>query len=296
MKAKGRLVLGVVLPGLVVLLVSALAQGCGSGAGTAASLPATTALEAPTTSISAPPSVSTSTTAVSSNPERAQPVKAGTPRAWALAASALLTRFNGGRDDLLGMALATPRIVREEKQALVDWWGVNNREDLLAMLQWVEDGGHRKGWDDLATYIGGLSSSELTQFLAKVSTNTELKHQVDMVRHYAPTLGSKSLLGWDYSRYICLCRWGYLCGYLTEAEAWDRIMPVAAMLQKTFSSWAELGQNYLIGREYWSYQQMMKDGDAIRAVYQDLLKSPTSPWKVNSWGMSLGVIAGETAS
>jgi Protein of unknown function (DUF1266) len=46
-----------------------------------------------------------------------------------------------------------------------------------------------------------------------------------------------------------------LCGYLAEDEAWEKIMPAAAKLHATFSSWKELGENYLIGREFWSYEQ-----------------------------------------
>ena len=266
-----------------------LAQGLGTVAPSASSIPAISSSEpATTTSLTL---AATSTTAPSSNPANSKPDKPGTPEAWGLATSALLTQLNGGRHDLLGTQLATPRIVRDEKQALADWWGVNNRDDLLAMLDWVDQGGHRKDWDQLAAYIASLSSSELSQFLTKVASDPEMKHQVDVVRKLAPKLGDKSLLGWDYARYISLCRWGFVCGYLTEKEAWDRIMPVAAMLQKTFDSWADLGENYMIGREFWSYEQMQKDGDLIRQAYAWLMSSSTSPWNLNVWNMDLGVKA-----
>ena len=264
-----------------------LAQGGGSEASSASSIPAISSSDPrSTTSLKL---ATTSTTVPSSNPANSRPVKPGTPEAWGLAASALLTQLNGGRHDLLGTELATPRTVRDEKQALADWWGVNDRNDLLAMLDWVNQGGHRKDWEELAAYVASLSSSELSQFLTKVASDPEMKHQVDMVRKLAPKLGSKSLLGWDYARYISLCRWGYLCGYLTEEEAWDRIMPVAAMLQKTFASWADLGEDYLIGREFWSYAQTQKDGDLIRQAYGWLMSSSTSPWKLNAWNVDLGV-------
>jgi hypothetical protein len=66
-------------------------------------------------------------------------------------------------------------------------------------------------------------------------------------------------------------------------------MPVAAVIQKTFSSWSEYGQNYLIGREFWSYAQTVKDGGYLRSVYQDLLTNTSSPWKMNAWDVDLGV-------
>lgn len=231
---------------------------------------------------------SITSTSVSVAPASSHPVKAGTPHAWALAATALLTHANGGSDELLGFAPVTSQVVQAEEESLKEWWGVNNREDLLAMLQWVDQGGHRQEWDRVTAYLASLDPSELSQVIAKAATDEELKHQIEMVRHYAPLLGAKSLLGWDYSRYIFLCRCGYACGYLTETEAWDRIMPVAAMLQKTFSSWQELGENYLIGREFWSYDETLKTGGAMRETYRSLLSDCSSPWKANAWGMKLG--------
>jgi hypothetical protein len=231
----------------------------------------------------------TTTTVKKSDPTQPQVVQAGTPHAWGLAASALLTTFNGGQNDLLGTLPPTAQNVRDEKNALADWWGVENRKDLLDMLVWIDQGGQRKNWEEMAAYIAGLSSGELSDFVAKASANAELKHQVEMVQHYAPEFGKKSLLGWDYARYISLCRWGYLCGYITEKEAWDHIMPVAAMLQKTFTSWADLGQNYLIGREFWSYQQTLSEGGIMREAYQWLTTSSSSPWMTNSWNLNLGV-------
>lgn len=240
----------------------------------------------------APPSSPPSTPNTTARPDllNQQAVEPGTPHAWALAASALLCHLNGGRDDLLGTHVATAQNMRMEKQALADWWGVNSKEDLLASLDWIDRGGHRQSWDDIASYLALLSEDELQAVLVEVAKDYETKHQVDMVMEHATALGRKSLLGWDYSRYIYLCRCGYACGYLTDKEAWDLIMPVATMLQKTFGSWEELGQNYLIGREFWSYEQMERDGHTIRRAYETLVSSPSSPWKLNPWDMDLGLI------
>ena len=68
-------------------------------------------------------------------------------------------------------------------------------------------------------------------------------------------------------------------------------MPVAAKLQATFSSWKELGENYLIGREFWSYEETKRSGDAISRVYQGLVDNSYGPWQFNKWDMDLGVAA-----
>lgn len=70
---------------------------------------------------------------------------------------------------------------------------------------------------------------------------------------YKDEFGEKSIAAWDYDRYISLCGWGYIAGYLSEEEAWQRIMPAARLLQKTFESWIDLGKNHVVGREFWSW-------------------------------------------
>jgi hypothetical protein len=60
------------------------------------------------------------------------------------------------------------------------------------------------------------------------------------------------LLGWDDSRYVALCRWGYAAGYLTEEEAWKRMNDAVIVLQKSFASWEELGEVYCIARDCWN--------------------------------------------
>jgi hypothetical protein len=294
---------------LLLLIVLGASLGCGTAAPSSGAVSGVAALQpveatsvassTSTTKVTPKKSTATSkstttvkkttTTVKKSDPTQAQVVEAGTRHAWGLAASALLTTFNGGRNDLLATQDATAQAISDEKKGLADGWGVANRKDLLDALLWIDEGGHRKNWEEMAAYMAGLSSSELSDFVANASTNAQLKHEIEMVQQYASKFGKKSLLGWDYARYISLCRWGYLAGYLTEKEAWDHIMPVAAMLQKTFTSWTDLGQNYLIGREFWSYQQTVSNGGIMREVYQWLTTSPDSPWLKNSWNLNLGV-------
>jgi len=64
-------------------------------------------------------------------------------------------------------------------------------------------------------------------------------------------------------------------------------MYAARILQRAFSSWRELGENYLIGREFWSLTQTKQDGDQVRAAYDRLLNDPNSPWNRISWTLSL---------
>lgn len=280
---------------LLMALVLAIA-GCGGDAsqrGSATVPAATSSTSAP--SSSAPPKATTTTyllgrSSSTTVPEAGdQPVEPGTPHAWALAASALLGHLNGEHDDLLAGWPADPAYVAMEKEALQKWWGIGGRTDLLDMLQRMDTAGHRTEWEALEAYLGELSEDELAALKADIANDPQASHQVALVQQYAHEFGNKSLIGWDYIRCISLCRWGYLCGYISEEEAWAFIMPVAAYLQQTFDSWADLGENYLVGREFWSYEQTQVSGAALRDIYEFLVSSADSPWQQNPWGMDLQV-------
>jgi hypothetical protein len=210
-----------------------------------------------------------------------------TPQAWALATSAMLQTSEDYRHDLLTGLPPEGGNVEWCKSSLERWWGVGSRADLQEVLSWLKSDGHRLEWNNLAEYVASASDGELSDFASQLDANAA--HSVEMVQKYAAQVGSKSILGFDLCRYVAVCRWGCLCGYLTEDEAWDKIMPVAAKLQATFSSWQELGQNYLIGREFWSYEQSQEDGGQMEMWINYLVTAPGSPWGSNPWDLDLGV-------
>ena len=132
-----------------------------------------------------------------------------------------------------------------------------------------------------------MSKEQYEKLVEEKSRDKEKLYEILIAKEYYEKLGEKSLLGWDYTRYICLCRWGYLVGYISEEEAWERIMPVAEMLQKKFDSWEDLGRNYLIGRRFWSYQYTQEGGDLYEDAFQRLLDMRSSPWNKYPWDMDL---------
>lgn len=215
--------------------------------------------------------------------------RSATPQAWALATTAILFERNGQRHDLLGGCVPSRENVTTTKQTLSQWWGINNRADLLNTLNWIETGGHRESFEKLGAYLASLNKQQFSELSAKIQHDEEARHQVDIAKKYYGKFAGKSLLGWDYARYISLCRWGCLVGYLTEKEAWGRIMPAAAMLQRNFISWKDLGENYLVGRQFWSYGQTQRDGQLYQNVYRQLLSKSSSPWILIPWNLNLRV-------
>lgn len=78
------------------------------------------------------------------------------------------------------------------------------------------------------------------------------RDQIDTGIKYSRQLGPKSFLAWDLGRYVDVCGRSYRAGYLTEQEAWERIMPIARAAQKTFDSWRDFGSDYMIGLRFWA--------------------------------------------
>lgn len=206
---------------------------------------------------------------------------------WALATCAILAESNSDRHGILGGCERTPKNIERWKKSLREWWNVHDRADLLRTLEWIENGGHRRDFDKFGAYVSSLSPASLEEMRNKVGQRIETRNKIDIaVRHYAQ-LGPKSITGWDYGRYVSLCGWGYVVGYLSEDEAWRRIMPVARTLQKTFDSWEDLGKNYLIGRQFWSHKQTDNHGDEMTRVYRKLCAEQISPWHLYPWRLDL---------
>jgi Protein of unknown function (DUF1266) len=219
----------------------------------------------------------------------ATPVAPRSPHAWALATTAITFEFNGDRHDLLTGTVATPDGREGGKRLLSKWWGVDNHDELVEMLNWLQFEGHRVNFAELGRRVGAMNEQQFETTKAALLLDEQDLHRLEVVRQNYRLLGNKGILAWDLVRYIALCRWGYLAGYLSETEAWDRIMPAARRLQQTFSSWRDLQDDFLIGREFWSVQQTRENGGRFRSIYAHFLQDPSSPWNVNPWKMDLGV-------
>lgn len=209
---------------------------------------------------------------------------------WALATCAVLTERNGGRHDMLGGYDRSPKEIETQKDILAKWWNIHNQQELLKALDWIEKGGHRKDFNEIAHALSFTSSEELARIRIQVANNPSVSNKIEVVMRYKDQFDNKSITAWDFSRYISLCGWGYIVGYLTEDEAWVRIMPAARLLQKTFASWEDMGTNYLAGRELWSLKQTTKDGSRMQQYFEKLKTDPASPWKRLDWNMNLDTV------
>lgn len=206
---------------------------------------------------------------------------------WALATCAVLTQSNGRRHDILGGCDRSPKEIKAWQESLAKWWNTHDREDLIKALEWIEQGGHRREFDTIAHDLSAASPEQLVLIRKMVVNNPSVSNKVEIVMQYKDTFGKKSITAWDFSRYVSLCGWGYIAGYLTEDEAWMKIMPAARLLQKTFTSWEDLGENHVVGREFWSLKQTQTNGEKTRRCFEKLKTDAASPWKRLDWDSDL---------
>ncbi|HEY5894661.1 MAG TPA: DUF1266 domain-containing protein [Chthoniobacterales bacterium] len=201
---------------------------------------------------------------------------------WVLAASAILTQYNRDSHEILG---GKPLSYRErERSMLRNWWKIANRADALQTLDWLLASGHR---DIFAMLDDGQIEARL---LASGLDRAAVNETFQWIRTAQDQRGfdRRSLfLAWDLCRCIHVARKAYVSGYLDEAEAWDRSMTAARLIQKRYDSWKDMGESYLLGRQLWS--QGGDQMEQVRVVFQLLLnpKDANSPWNNIPWDTDL---------
>ena len=149
---------------------------------------------------------------------------------------------------MLGGTPASRR--RSARNLLRNDWGINDHHSAVKMLGWLQTEGHRFAYAH--------------------------KTGIDPER----------LLGWDYCRAIFVAGKAFVAGYLSEDQAWEIILPTAQKLQKIYSSWKELGESYLLGRNIWEGREQFE----MKAAFDLLMNpdDPNSPWNINDWNTPLG--------
>ncbi len=211
------------------------------------------------------------------------------PKAWALGCSAILTERNHHRHDLLAEGEVNWKNIPRTRSLIDEWWGIKTRADLLGDLTWLNEGGHRKSFELAGIYAVGLSEDQYQKLLEQLKDKEQTCHKYRIAREHYAQLRAKSIAAWDYARFINLCRWGVMAGYISEQEAWQLIMPTARTIQKSFNSWEDMGQNYLIGRKFWAYGQNKGQEYLNYDAFQRLLDMRSSPWNSYDWNMDLTV-------
>ncbi|MGH4028156.1 DUF1266 domain-containing protein [Actinomycetota bacterium Odt1-20B] len=151
------------------------------------------------------------------------------------------------------------RIDDEKARAwLADQWGITSREALARRLDGLARNGYRAG--------------------------------------FGRRLGVEPL-AWDAGLYVDISRRGFACGMLTEADTWTALKNIVPAVVRTYASWQEYADHYLLGRMVWredlqsrrSKGEGEKDLPAPQAASDAHLKelldpaNRSSPWNQVPW-------------
>lgn len=158
-------------------------------------------------------------------------------------------------------------------EGLESAWGINNREELLDTLNWLETSGHRVYfdliWEKLHTvpkaeWRSAIKSLELQALVMDNVEADRLKmYATHLLNGYAPLLaygafeGQKhpDITAWDLARAIYLCRCASDVEFFTREEALERIKHYAGILQSKYDSWSAFSNGYLIGFAMWNGEE-----------------------------------------
>ena len=206
---------------------------------------------------------------------------------WGLAVGAILTKDNSADFYSLAGRWNSPREQKIVQDILSTGWGVHSRKDLLHMLNRVWTRGHRGSMQEIRRGLAWGWSPQAIRLYSKFRGHPCSFRRIEWVRNHADELGENSMVAWDLSRLVSLVRWGVFVGYLSDEEAWEWIMPAAKKIQASFNSWQEFGEDYLLGRSFWSPNEMKRSGDRFRRNLYWLIHAPNGPWVSNDWNLNL---------
>ena len=129
-----------------------------------------------------------------------------------------------------------------------------------------------------------MTPAQRKELLASPRLRADARHEIKLEATYGEKLGDKGIKGFDLARSMCLARWGYTAGLLSEEEAWQAIMLAAQDSQRIFDSWEEFGTSYLVGRRFWSPTD--SGHDEAKKMYETLL-APDGSWTHCKWEIDL---------
>jgi hypothetical protein len=175
-------------------------------------------------------------------------------RFWALSLAGIMTELHKVNRNTLNPDEINETNRARWRETLRRDWGVTSREGLLRTLDTTENEGNASSLNYIKRIIGETANQGFSIFdiYNKYRLTQRQYNYLKFTIANWNALNSRTLMAWDLGRNISLCRWGYTVGFLTEEEAWEKIMYYARKLQLFYNSWNEYGTDYYLGRLFWS--------------------------------------------
>jgi hypothetical protein len=195
---------------------------------------------------------------------------------WALAAGANMARARG--DSLDSLAIGLPR--KQLRAMLLQGWNIKGPEDVEPTLDWLDREGHTHQLRAMLKAIAAVPPPKIDAWLGQY--DEDVQRACRFAIQHREAFKDGEIVAWDLERLIFVARAGFSAGYLDQAQAWQHIERAAQRLRRTYGSWSEMSENYLLGRRYWG------EGEALQkrfdAAAHWLLTDRRSPWRRLDWG------------
>lgn len=217
----------------------------------------------------------------------------GSAEAWAHALGAVYhVAHRLPLDALLGPDSAAARERGGDMRAMLrEWWGIEDRDELVRVLDRLGFEGHRRRHGARLRRYAAMFRPEVASLREELRAATreggegadEARKELwrlDAVQADLRGLRSAPLLAFDAARAAMLARTGRLLGWLAEGEVLAYLLDVARDAGRTYRSWAEYAADYTLGREVWSGGE--PDPEFDEAV-EALLHDERSPWVTLPW-------------
>ena len=204
---------------------------------------------------------------------------------WLNGTFAILTVANGGDLNTFGGFEPSARLEREWKSTLDAWWGIDNKGELLSVIDELTVGLHNPGFLEEAEYyeITSMTEEEFINELQYIEDEEDILYFLTLFSAYY-FYGEDAIMGWDLSRAVQLCAQGFLAGYLDFEEALEKAASIGKIIQRTFDSWEDFWDSYFYGYFYWS-----EDVDGLEQrieIHEELAEKANSPLNLD-WLLDL---------
>lgn len=171
---------------------------------------------------------------------------------WQNAVYAVLTYINSENHNIVGGIKTNKKEAKNMQKRLLRWWNVNNREELINMIESLKGDGHNKQFVDIALdfqipkYIHKQDFIEQELIYAKEGAEDIVLFVYDTWQKERKDK-DEPIIAWDLGRAIYLCHAGYVSNYFGYEEALDMALELSLVLQSKFESWDEMFESYLDG-------------------------------------------------
>jgi hypothetical protein len=201
----------------------------------------------------------------------------------AMACGAYYPVMNDGKTNVLGAYSLSCENITATRKKLSEQWSLYGRFELLTSIEWLLNDGHNAGFNAQAKHLYSLEGPSRQVYINRQSERDQARCRI--ILNLSAEKRKQGIKAWDSIRSTNLARSGYEVQYLSPFEACTLAISIAADLQKTFGSWEECGENFVLGRWYWNGSEGEKK--VAENIVRKLLADPDGPWKKYPWDMPL---------